>query len=200
LIASKRDDRAFDADDAGAAVENHRDLVAQIVLDMVRRRRRHVSEPIGRRRGDTRAERIEQRARDRVLRHPHAHAVLPAGHDIQHLCGARQNQCERTWPEGVGELARIGGNLARPLLDCFRAAYMDDHRMIGGPALRREDSAYRRAVRCIGAQPVDGLRRKRDEHPVAEQRHGFSQRGGVGGDDDVTHDDIDMPVRPRVGP
>ena len=48
----ERDDRAFDADRARAAIENHRDRVAEIVGDVLRRRRRNVAEAVGRRRRD----------------------------------------------------------------------------------------------------------------------------------------------------
>ena len=74
LVAGKGDDRRFDADVAGAAVEDQVDVVAEIVGDVLRGRRRDVTEAIGRRRRNAVAKRGEQRACDRMRRHAQSDA------------------------------------------------------------------------------------------------------------------------------
>ena len=174
LVAGERDDRAFDADVAGAAVEDHRDAIAEIVGDVLRGRRRHVAEAIRRRRRDAvpaaSANAREQRARDRMRRHAQADAVLAAGDDVVDVRGARQDQRQRPGPERARERARAGSGTSRAHASTSAAsAQVDDQRMIGRAALGREDPRARRPrFAGVGAEPVDGLGRKRDELALAQ--------------------------------
>jgi hypothetical protein len=54
-------------------------------------------------------------------------------------------------------------------VECARVGDVHDERMIGGPALQREDARDRERIGRVGAQAVDGLRRER--HHVARSQH-----------------------------
>ena len=59
-----------------------------------------------------------------------------------------------------------------PLVELFRTREMHDDGVIGRPALDRVETTQRVAVRRVGAEPVDGLRRERDESTLLQDRDG----------------------------
>ena len=61
------------------------------------------------------------------------------------------------------------GNVEREVVELRGARDVHDHRMIGGPALHREQAAHRVGVRGVGAEAVHGLGRERDELAGAQR-------------------------------
>ena len=53
---------------------------------------------------------------------------------------------------------------------------MDDQRVEARPSLGREDRGDGALVGRVGAEPIDGLGRKGDERPVAQQPRGARDR------------------------
>ncbi len=99
-----------------------------------------------------------------MRRHPRGRGVEP-GADQQGqaaIRGPRQDQGQRPRPEAAGEETRIiventyafghGG-----------VGDMHDQRVVCRPALGLEDARHGLAVAGIGAQPVDGFGRERDQ-------------------------------------
>ena len=112
----------------------------------------------------------QQLLRDGVTGHADRDRVLPAG-DHGSTAGARlQHQRQRAGPEVLGELLRVRRHRERPALQRARMIDVHDHRMGRRAALQREDLGDGVGVLGVGAEPVDGFGRKRDELAVA-QRH-----------------------------
>ena len=60
-------------------------------------------------------------------------------------------------------------------MQVLRIVEVDDDRMIGRPFLELEDAAHGRRVLRVGAQPVDGFGRKRDQLAVTQRGDGVFQ-------------------------
>ena len=176
----ERDDRAFDADVARAAVEDQVDGVAEVVGDVLRRCRRHVTEAVGRRGGHAAAEFRQQRSRHRMRRCAQPDARLAAGDGIVDVTCARHDERERAGPECGGERARLLRYGGRPALRRREVRHVDDHRMIGRPPLCLEDAAHRGCVARVRAQSVHGFGWERDELAVGEQPRGLHDGCPVG--------------------
>ncbi|ABA51112.1 hypothetical protein BURPS1710b_1002 [Burkholderia pseudomallei 1710b] len=173
--ARQIENRRFDADVGRAAIE-HMDGIAELVAHVLRGGRAHVAEAVRRRRGDAavpaapRVERAQQRLRDRMRRTAQADRVLPAAHRVRNVRGALQDQRERAGPERVDQLLRVGGQRFDPITGIAARREMDDHRMVRRPPFRRVDARDGGRVLRVGAEPVDGLGRKRDELARIEPR------------------------------
>ena len=87
---------------------------------------------------------------------------------------ARQDQRQRSRPEGRGQLHRSLGYRARPARELRCVVQVDDHRMVGGAALGGEDPAHGVRIGRIGAEAVDGFGRERDEPAGAQVVDGAS--------------------------
>ena len=98
-VAREVEDRRFDSDVAGAAIENHAHLPAQFLAHMLGGGRADAPEAICRRRGDARTERPQQGERHWMTRNTQANGILSAGHDIRHFVAALEDQGQRPRPE-----------------------------------------------------------------------------------------------------
>ena len=114
----------------------------------------------------------QQRLCDRVRRHAQRHRILPTGYQIADLGRAAQNESQGAGPEFPGEPACRGGNLARPVGELHRVGDVHDQRMIVGAALGGENFPDRFRVGSVGAEPVHGLGRKRDQPAGAQHGNG----------------------------
>ena len=178
-IAGEGDDRRLDPDGARAAVEYRRHGIAEIVGDVLRRRRRDAAEPVRRGCGDAAAERGEQLARDRMRRHAQADAVLAAGDDVRRRAmraeGSASAGRARTRPPAFSRLpARCAPS---PSFASRRCKWTITGWSAGRPfaaKMRRTASG----LRGIGAEAVDRLGRKRDQHAGAQPIGGAGDRGG----------------------
>ncbi len=112
-------------------------------------------------------------------RNAHGQRVQPgAGQQRNRAVGASgQDQRHRPRPEGFGQFPRTVVE-DDDVFGRSDTAEMDDQRIEGRAVLGREDGRGGRVVGGIGAETVDGFRRKGDELPGAEQRRGLRD-GGV---------------------
>ncbi len=171
LGAGDVDDGRLDSDRARPTVEHEIDIVTEVVAHVLRRGRTHPTETVRRGRGDATAERVEQGERKLVIGDAQAHGVATAGRDTADATGITDHdQRERARPKGAREHLRHLGNVAAELVELRRAGHVHDHRVIGGAALDREQSVERVGIRGVGAEPVHGLGRERDEASGAQGR------------------------------
>ena len=163
--AGAGDDRRLDTDLAGAGIDDEVDAAAQIGEHVRGACRRNVAGAVGRGRNDRSAEGGEQCVRDRMRGHAHRDGVEPGQCKIGDAAIRllRQHERQRSRPErsrqpfgGVGEDAGDAG--AR-----IDAGDVGDQRIEGRPPLGRIEARNGLAVTGIGAQPVDGLGRERDQ-------------------------------------
>ena len=125
--------------------------------------RADAAEPVCRGRCNTATEHLEQLQRNRVGRHAQAYGVLTAGHLRRHVVVTLQYQGQRPRPECTRQSDGIARTVARPVHHPFGIRQMNDQRMIGRAPFRFEDATDRGRIACIGAKPVDGFCRKRDQ-------------------------------------
>jgi hypothetical protein len=127
---------------ARATVQHQRDCVSELLGDMSCIRRADAAKTVGGRCGNAVTTEDEQsrqqRVRDRVSGNAQAHAVLAAGHDIEHGRGAWQYQRQRARPKGLRERFRACAGLSRPARQQIRAGQMYDDGMVGGSPLDDE--------------------------------------------------------------
>ena len=107
-----------------------------------------------------------------MRRNTDGNRFLPAGHNVVNVGRAWQNHGERSRPESLRQLVRRLRHLADPAMQEARGIQMNDDRVIGWPALRGEDLAYRRRVLRICPQPIDRFGRECDELAVAQGLYG----------------------------
>ena len=141
------------------------------------RGRRHMARAIGRRRHDRLAERGEKLARDRMRGHAQRDGVEAGGRQI----GDRTVGAPSATPVSAVP-ARIFPPAARPLhrsVASRRAAARSSTCAISGlncgPALGRVEPRHGLAVGGVGAEPVDGLGRKRDQPAGREHARGLAR-------------------------
>ncbi len=158
------DDGGLDADRAGAAIDHHVDAPAQIGQHVRRAGRRDVAGAVGRGRHHRPVEGREQRVRDWMRRHPHRHAVEAGEREIGHAAIGlfRQHQRQRSGPERAGKL--LGGGIEAPEpARGVHAGDMGDQRIEARPALGGVEPGDGLAIAGVGAEPIDGLGRERDQ-------------------------------------
>ncbi len=169
-LVRRIDDRALEPVRRGAAVEDHGDAAAEIVRDMRRGRRADAPAAIGRGRGERPIRRPEQRLCDAMRRHAQRQRIEARRHQIGDA-GLRpplDNQRQRARPERLCELARGARQHADPL-GAGEIRNMHDQRIEARPSLGFENGRDRPSVRGVGAEPVDRLRRERDERARTDE-------------------------------
>ena len=107
----------------------------------------------------------QERVRERMGRNAEPHGVEPACDGVGDMRLTSQDDRERTGPKCGRQLASIVGYLARPIVDLTSFGKVDDERMIRRPPLRTKDLRDGCGIRCVGAESVDRLGRKRDQLP-----------------------------------
>jgi hypothetical protein len=116
--ARQVDDGRFDPDFALAAVQHGGDarIRAEFVAHVLGGGRADVAELVGRRRRDAALpalEGLQQADRHRMRGAADADRVLAAGDGVGNVRRTLQDHGQRAGPEGVGQPARFGWNLAR---------------------------------------------------------------------------------------
>src|SRR3569833_132570 len=103
--------------------------------------RTDMTELVGRGRGDAAPSLLEcpqQGLRNRMRRTTQADRVLAARNGCRYMPGTLKDQRQRPRPIGIYQLARIVGDLLRPVCDVGIARQMNNNRMIGRTALGSE--------------------------------------------------------------
>ena len=175
------DDGRFDAHAARAAVQ-HQQLVAELLRHVLCRGGADAAEAVGAGRGQpahaARGCRRQQRVRHRVRRAAQADGGVATRRRLGHAGAARQNQRQRTGPEGVDQLLREGRHAGGELGHLRRAGHVHDQRVVGRAALGGKDAAHRRVAAGVGGQTVHGLGRQADQLPGGQGGGGAGN--GVG--------------------
>ncbi len=177
-LADARHDGGFDADGAGAAVDHQVDAAAQVGQHMGGVGRRHMAGTVGRGRHHRPAEGLEQGRRYPVRRNPHRDAVEPGQRQIGHAAVRpfRQHQGQRARPERRRQ--PHGGVVENgEALGCRQVRDMGDQRIEGRTALGGVKPGDGLAIAGIGAEPIDGLGRERDQPASLEAGGGGLDRG-----------------------
>ena len=108
---------------------------------------------------------------------PNSDGGQPAGDEIGHVRVLRQDQRERTGPEGGGEFAHCFGDFFRHDCDGFQIAArgdVDDERIEGRALLGGEDLGDGGRVEGIRGEAIDGFGRQGDDFAIPQQGAGLA--------------------------
>jgi hypothetical protein len=170
-VAEAADDRRFEADLRGSAVQYRIDRAAEIGQDMRGGRWAYPARAVGRRAGEGKSETLQQAPRERMGRHAQGHAVeAGAGEIADRAAGARgHHKGQRPWPERFRK--GLGGAIETALAPGrLRARHVGDEGIEARPLLGRVDAGDRFGVAGVGAEAVDRLRGKGHQPAGAEYR------------------------------
>ncbi len=119
--------------------------------------------------------------RQRVRGNAHRHAVEAGKREIGDGAIGQLGKHERqgSRPEGGRQPLGGGAETAEPPRG-LRVCNMGDQRVEGGPPLGGVKAGHRLAVVGVGAEPVDGFGRKRDQPALAQAARRGLDRGGGG--------------------
>ena len=160
------------------------DAAAEIGEHVRGRGRRHMARAIGRRCHHRPAEGAQKLLRNQMLRQPYRNAVESGGGEggDRAIRGFRQNQRQWPRPERRGEPLR-GGVEPSQFARRRGARHMRDQGIEGGAAFGGIKPCNRLAVAGVGAEPVDGLGRERDQPAGGQYARGFGNAGIAGNDE-----------------
>ena len=156
-------------------VEDPVDPAVEIGENMRGRRRADAARTIGRRRGERRSRRLDQRAGRLVRRNPERERIEAGAREQAHPTARRggRDQGERPGPEGLRQLFRVTRqySLAPRRLD---VEDMGDERIEGRASLGRVNAGDANVRRRVGREAIDRLGRHRDQAagPEASRRRG----------------------------
>ncbi len=175
------DDGRFQSDVRRTAVNDQVDLAGEVGFHMLRGRRRDVARHVGRRRDHRLAEAQENVARDRVGGNAHGDGFESCGGKLgdRAIDGAGQHQRQWARPEFCGELFGAGIEFC-DFPRGGKVRHMGDQRIERRPPLGEVEPSNRLGVGGVGAEPVHGFRRERDEAPFGEAARGRRRRVGAG--------------------
>ena len=171
--------RGFESDFTGTAVEEERRFGAERITHVLRGRRRELSKAIGAGGGDWQIGGSEESERDGVTGDAQAHRGQSGGGFVGNNWFLGDD--ERQWAgpiftrESVGFVGPVGGEFAG-LLD---GSNVDDERTCGRALLQSVDLANGLSIERIGAQAVDRLGWKDDQASIANDFRGFLDLSGI---------------------
>ena len=158
----------------GPGVEHQRDAVAELLDDMLGAGRAEPAGAVGRGRGERAAERLDHRVR-RPARRAERDRRKPGNRQRmdRRIGRERHHERQRTGPEFLRQPlgASIDLAVAPRHID---VSHMTDQRVEARPPFGGEDARHRLAVRGIGGEAVDRLRRQRDQLAARQRRGGIA--------------------------
>ena len=86
---------------------------------------------------------------------PEAHRLQACGHFVMYRLGFLQNHRQRTWPEPRCKLASGVGNGGDERRSRVERRDVNDQRIVGRPAFRREEAPNGGAIECVRTEAVD---------------------------------------------
>jgi peptide/nickel transport system substrate-binding protein len=161
------------------AVEHETDHVAERGRRLLDGGRRRLPRAVGAGGDDRAAGGAGQRGGDRMGRHPHPDGVAAAEQTRRQIVGRRQDERQRSGPEGLHEPAGAGGDLPGAQSDGVAVAGDQRQGHPVGPPLGFEDAVDGRRVTRVAGQAVEGLRRVDDQEPAPQQLRGARDGGGI---------------------
>ena len=84
-----------------------------------------------------------------------------------------KNQRERPRPEGLDQLPGGIRNMRYDFIQLGDCRDMNNQRIKRRPLLRIKDTSHRPRICRVSTEPIDCLRRKRDQFALLQQRGGF---------------------------
>ena len=114
-----------------------------------------------------------------VSRDANGHSVTAGGHGIGDGQAAGHDQGERAWPERAGQGIQPIGRLPTDPAQFVWPRQVDDQGIRRRAFLGRKNAADGLGVEGVGAQTIDGLRRKSDEAAVRQHLSGQGHRRRV---------------------
>ena len=177
VVAVTFDDRRFDADVAGTAVDDHVDAAVHVVHDFFGRRRAGPGRQVGAGTGYGDAGTAQEGPADIVVRAAQGYRIEAARRRIRHDGLARQDDGQRSRPEAVHELLCRRRDDSRCLAGSFFVGHGQDERVIAGPAFGDVNTAAGVGVEAIGTDAVNRFRRKDDQAAVADDLARFFEDG-----------------------
>ena len=187
FVACQPGNGAFQTYGAGAVIDDGRDTAIQPGLHMRRCSWADPARGVGRRRRDRPADLLQQAPCGFMSGHPHGQRRQSGSDQPGHAVAIpqRQNQGQRSGPEGAGE--HFGPIIPfHQLLRCLYGRNMCDQWVETRPPLGRIDPGDGLAIAGITAQAIDGFGRKRDQPTGAQKRGGALQIGLCGAQNDGT--------------
>lgn len=176
-LAAQIEDRALDAVPARPAVED--DEVREGLAHVLGAGGAEAAETVGRWRDQGSAESAQHLERERMVGHAQRDRVLSSGGLQGNGRAALEHQGEGAWPEALGEVECLGGDVSGIPFHPADRPEVKDERMVGGSALAREDFPDRFRVLGVGGEPIDRFGGKPDA--LAGGEGGESPGQGVGG-------------------
>ena len=162
------DDGGFDAEAAGAAVEDEGDAPLHVAQDGGGGRRARAAGDVRGRCGDGDACRADHGARDGVFGHADADGREAARDAVGDDVLAPQDERDGAGAEGGEEFLRGRRDVRSDRVDHGAVCDMEDERIVRGTPFRRVDTRAGSGVEAARAEAVDGLGREGDE-PAAPQ-------------------------------
>ena len=172
-FAIEADDGGFDADRAGAAIENEIDFAIQPFGHVACAGGTQAAGRIGAGGGDCEPGFEQKLLRDGMGGRAHRHRIQARADQQREfaILPTRNHQCQRAGPEGSREIARQRWENA--VFACmFIIAHMHDQRIEFGAAFGGEYTGNRGIIGGVGAQAVNRFGRERDKATTPQNFRG----------------------------
>ncbi len=177
LVVVGADDGGFDADLAGAAVEDVVDAVAELVFDVLSGRGADATEEVGAGGCDGDAGGSNEFKGERVIGHAQADFGETGSDEVGDGVLFGEQDRQRAGPEGGHQFAGGWGDAGGELVDLSEVGDVDDERVEEGAVFGFEDACDGGGGRGVAGEAVDGLGRHRDDLVVAEEVGGEGEVG-----------------------
>lgn len=171
------DDGGFDAEAAGAAVEDEGDAPLHVAQDGGGGRGARTAGDVGGGSGDGDAGRADHGAGDGVFRHADADGREAAGDAVGNDGFPPQDEGDGAGAEGREEFFRTGRDVGGDGVDHRAVCDVEDQGVVRGASLRFVDARAGSGVEAVCAEAVDGLGRERDEAAAAQDVAGAGDGG-----------------------
>lgn len=168
-VGREIDDGRGGAGAAAAGVENRGDARAELIRDLGGAPGGRLAAAVGARRDERAAAGARQRQRHRVRRDAHTDGLSSGEQARGEMALRRQDEGERTGPEGVHEGRRALRDRRGDAADLVAVA--EDHREGHAlrPSLGREDAIHRLGIRGVGPERVESLGGEGDQATVLQE-------------------------------
>jgi len=182
VFAGEIEDGGFEADGAGAAVEDEGDGIAELEMDGLGIGGADAAEAVRARGGEGTAEGAEQSLGDGMGGDAERGVGQSAGGEVGDDGFFRENEGEGAGPEFGGEKAGGLGHALRDGEGGLGIGEVEDEGIEEGALFHLEDAGERGGVEAVGGKAVDGLGGQTDDMALAQERGGARNRVGRSGD------------------
>lgn len=172
------EDGGFDSVLRWSGVEDGVDLSVEIVEDVFSGGWADVAEDVCAGSCDRYFCLADQLESDRMSRHADSDERASCGDDVWNCVAARQEQCQRSWPEGAHEVRRNCGHVCNERIEHWILGYwsgdVDDDWVPRRPLFGVEDASHGGSVERIRSEAIDGFGGKGNQTSAAENLSSLS--------------------------